>query len=91
MTAFGETIKDLLKTNDPKGKTQVFDEIIRVAEDAVMVKICNMIIAMSRSVKPIVSVIRGSAVGIGFTMLSHSHFIYCTSDAKFVTPFMKST
>ena len=40
--------------------------------------------------KPIVTVVRGCAIGIGFTMSAHSTFMYCSPDAKFNTPFMKS-
>ena len=50
----------------------------------------GMLIAMAKSVKPIVAVVRGGALGIGFTMLSHVHFIYCAPEATFMTPFMKS-
>ena len=90
MSEFGEGIKDFMKTKDSNGKKKGFDELIAIIEDAVMVKIGNMIITMAKSVKPIVTVVRGSAVGIGFTMLSHTHFVYCAPDAKFNTPFMKS-
>ena len=50
----------------------------------------NMLLAMARSVKPIVAVVRGFSVGIGFTMLGHATFIYCSPEAFFKAPFMAS-
>jgi len=35
-------------------------------------------------------VVRGQAIGIGFTLTCHSTFIYCSPDAKFTTRFMQS-
>jgi enoyl-CoA hydratase/carnithine racemase len=46
--------------------------------------------ALNSSVKPIVAVIRGGAIGISFTMLSLVDFIYISPDAHFTTPFMKT-
>ena len=46
--------------------------------------------ALNTSVKPIVAVVRGGAVGIGFTSLPLVDFIYCSPDAFFMTPFMKT-
>ena len=40
--------------------------------------------------KPLVSLMRGFSVGLGFTMSSLSDFLYCTPEAKFFTPFMQS-
>ena len=53
----------------------------------VMVK---MLMAMANTVKPIVVLVRGAAIGIGFTLTAHSTFLYCSPEAKFMTPFMKS-
>lgn len=50
----------------------------------------GMLINMSKCNKPIVTVVRGGCIGIGFTMLSHSTFLYCSPDAYFKTPFMES-
>ena len=50
----------------------------------------NMILAMNKCTKPIVAVVRGGAIGIGFTMLAHATFVYCSPDAYFKTPFMES-
>ena len=50
----------------------------------------DFLMALARSVKPIVMVIRGGGIGIGFTMVAHSTFAYCSPEARFMTPFMKS-
>ena len=50
----------------------------------------NMLLAMANCRKPIVTVVRGGAIGIGFTLTAHSTFLYCGKEAKFMTPFMKS-
>ena len=49
---------------------------------------CTM--AIKNSVKPIVGLVRGKAVGIGFTILSLFTFVYCTEEAKFIAPFSTS-
>ena len=46
--------------------------------------------AMNKSVKPIVGLVRGKAIGIGFTMTALFDFIYCTPEAVFSVPFMAS-
>lgn len=46
--------------------------------------------AINQSVKPIVSVVRGGALGIGFTTLSLVDFVFVSPDAHFMTPFMQS-
>lgn len=46
--------------------------------------------AINDSIKPVVSVVRGGALGIGFTTLSHVDFVFCGPDAHFMTPFMKT-
>ena len=60
------------------------------AEVGVNVTMVDMLLAMNKSIKPIVAVVRGGAIGIGFTMLSHAHFIYTSPEAIFKTPFMES-
>lgn len=45
---------------------------------------------LNKSVKPIVALVRGKSIGIGFTMMSLFDFIYCTPEATFSTPFMGS-
>ena len=37
--------------------------------------------SLNSSVKPIVGLIRGAAIGIGFTTTAHFDFIYCTPEA----------
>ena len=46
--------------------------------------------AINESVKPVVGVIRGGAIGIGFTQLAMYDFLYVAPDAHFMTPFMKT-
>jgi len=48
------------------------------------------LLAINRSKKPIVGLCRGQSIGIGFTTMGLFDFIYCSPDAKFSTPFMKS-
>ena len=47
-------------------------------------------IAINRSVKPIVGLVRGGAIGFGTTITTLMDFVYCSPDAFFSTPFMKS-
>jgi enoyl-CoA hydratase/carnithine racemase len=65
-------------------------EMFATADHAVNVVMVDMILAMNKCTKPIVAMVRGGAIGIGFTMLAHSTFLYCSPDAFFMTPFMKS-
>lgn len=46
--------------------------------------------ALNDSVKPVVGVVRGGAIGIGFTQLAMFDFLYVSPDAHFMTPFMKT-
>ena len=57
----------------------------------VNVVMVNMLMALNTSVKPIVMVVRGAAIGIGCTMTAHSTFLYASPEARFMTPFMKSS
>lgn len=75
---------------DKDGKRMGLEQLLAIAENGVMTIMVGMIMSMAKSVKPIVAVVRGSALGIGFTMLSHTTFIYCAPEATFMTPFMKS-
>ena len=50
----------------------------------------QVLIALKNSVKPIVGLVRGAAIGIGFTTTGHFDFIYCSPEAIFSTPFMAS-
>ena len=40
--------------------------------------------------KPTIVVVRGRCIGMSFTQASNADFIYCTPEATFQTPFMKS-
>lgn len=75
---------------DKDGKRLGFEKLLAIAEDGVLNIMVGMLMAMAKSVKPIVAVVRGAALGIGFTLLSHTHFLYCAPNATFMTPFMKS-
>lgn len=48
------------------------------------------LLAINRSKKPIVGLCRGQSIGIGFTTMGLFDFIYCSPEATFSTPFMKS-
>jgi enoyl-CoA hydratase/carnithine racemase len=49
---------------------------------------CTM--AIKNSIKPIVGLVRGKAIGISFTLSSLFTFLYCTPEAKFLAPFSRS-
>ena len=65
-------------------------KMLEKADYGVNTVLTGMLLNMSKCNKPIVTVVRGGSVGIGFTMLSHSTFVYCSPDAYFKTPFMGS-
>jgi Delta3-Delta2-enoyl-CoA isomerase len=58
-------------------------EMIRTSLNRLMESLLNL-------EKPLIALVSGFAVGIGFTMLSMADFVYCTPEAKFLTPFMQS-
>ena len=58
---------------------------------ALNVVMVGFLMSLAKSVKPIVMLVRGGGIGIGFTMVAHSTFAYCSPEAKFMTPFMKSS
>lgn len=66
------------------------EAMLEEASNGANVVMVNMLMAMASSIKPIVAVVRGGSIGIGFTLLSHATFIYCSPDAYFKTPFMES-
>mmetsp|Transcript_18706 Transcript_18706/g.25854 ORF Transcript_18706/g.25854 Transcript_18706/m.25854 type:complete len:86 (-) Transcript_18706:344-601(-) len=49
-----------------------------------------MVEAFFECEKPIVAVVRGASVGIGFTPMSFCDFVYVTPNAMFSAPFMGS-
>ena len=48
------------------------------------------LMAIHKSKKPIVGLVRGQSIGVTFTTTGLFDFLYCTPEAKFSTPFMKS-
>ena len=50
----------------------------------------SCLMAILKSKKPIVGLVRGMAIGISFTTAALFDFIYCTPEASFYTPFMNS-
>ena len=50
----------------------------------------DMLLALNACKKPIVAVVRGGSIGIGYTLLNHVTMIYCSPDATFKVPFMES-
>lgn len=66
------------------------EEVDEVAKDLInkgLVAFCDSFLLLE---KPLVVLVKGLAIGIGFTILSMADFVYCTSTAKFFTPFMQS-
>merc|ERR1712166_1158202 len=72
-------------------KPMTDEERLHIMHNGVKVVMVDMLMALNTSIKPIVTVVRGAAIGIGFTLTAHSTFLYCSPDAKFMTPFMKSS
>lgn len=66
-------------------------ELLQSAENSVKNIMVGMLLALNTSIKPIVMVVRGAAIGIGCTMTAHSTFLYTSPEARFMTPFMKSS
>lgn len=66
------------------------DELVDAASLGIEHRMVTNLMAIQKSRKPIVALIRGVAVGITFTAASLFDFIYCTPEAKFATPFMAS-
>ena len=50
----------------------------------------DMLLTLCFCKKPIIAVVRGGALGIAFTLLSHVTLVYVAPDAKMRTPFMES-
>lgn len=65
-------------------------DIEKAAHEGVNVIMVNMLMAINQSRKPIVAVVRGFAIGIGYTLLSHCTFVYCSPETRFISPFMAS-
>lgn len=50
----------------------------------------NMLLALNECKKPIVAVVRGGSIGIGYTLLSHCTFVYVSPETTFKSIFMQS-
>ena len=50
--------------------------------------IMRFLYALARNEVPLVAAVRGSAIGIGTTMLMHCDHVVASSDARFATPFV---
>ena len=73
-------------TNADKSKEEIHD-IMTYNTQFIMTK---MLTTLKNSVKPIVALVRGHCVGIGYTLTAHFDFVYCAPNAKFSAPFMAS-
>lgn len=72
------------EVKDPKE----FAKMCKHGCETVMV---DMLMTLSFSKKPIIAVVRGAALGIAFTLLSHVTLLYVAPDSKMRTPFMTSS
>lgn len=64
------------------------EDIIKLTEHSLKVKMAGWCMAMAKSVKPVICVVRGSALGIAFTNMAHATFIYASPEATWGTPFI---
>lgn len=71
-------------------KVTDIDEAKKDADYGVKTVMVNMLLTLAFCKKPIVAVVRGTAMGIAFTLLSHVTLLYVAPDAKMFTPFMAS-
>jgi len=79
----GNDISLFIKSGDP-------DEKKAAAKYGVQKVMVDMLFALCFCKKPIVAVVRGAALGIAFTLLSHVTLVYVAPDVKMRTPFMES-
>ena len=68
-----------------------YEETMEYAYKGACVIMPNLIMTLAAIKKPIIAVVRGGCIGIGFTALGHVSMIYCTPEATFNTPFMESS
>ena len=66
------------------------DEMIDKASHGVEHLMVQCLNAINKSKKPIVGLVRGQSIGIGFTTTGLFDFLYVTPEAQFSTPFMRS-
>lgn len=81
----GNELQNLIRAVK-EGKEAVF----KMGDDGVNKNCVNLLLAFDRCEKPLIAVVRGMAIGIGFTMLSLFDFVYVTPEAVFKVPFMQS-
>jgi len=79
----GSDISGFRNISDP-------EEFHRLQKYAIGTCMVDMLLALNACNKPIVAMVRGGSIGIGYTLLSHVTLIYCSPDATFKTPFMES-
>lgn len=63
-------------------------EFMSITGDLAVAPQGRFVRAIATATKPIVAAVRGSAVGIGTTMLLHCDLVYGTSDVKLSAPFV---
>ena len=66
------------------------EEMRKMGRHGVNVVMVNLMLTLATTKKPVVAVVRGGAIGVGFTLLNHATFVYCGPESRFMTPFMKS-
>lgn len=66
------------------------DKVEEIGRKATFGSMVPFLKAMKGCIKPIVAVVRGGCHGIHFTPLTLCDFIYCSPDAVFSVPFIKS-
>jgi peroxisomal 3,2-trans-enoyl-CoA isomerase len=66
------------------------DNVNAIVQDVIKYAVNRMLTSLFDLEKPLVAMVQGFAIGIGFTMLSMADFVYCSPDARFFTPFMQS-
>lgn len=71
------------------GRTDT-ENVYKFATTVLKSGLYKMLTSLANFEKPLIAVVRGFAIGLGFTMLSYADFVYCTPEAKFFTPFMQS-
>lgn len=79
----GNDLSKFLTAGDPEVMMKMADEGVNKVLHELMVVMINL-------EKPLIGVVNGSCYGIAFTMLSLADFVYCTKDATFCAPFIKS-
>jgi Delta3-Delta2-enoyl-CoA isomerase len=65
-------------------------EVRSIASESLKNGLTRLLKSLYDLEKPLISLVRGFSVGLGFTMTSLSDFVYCTPEAKFFTPFMQT-